>query len=225
MSVRAFQGVVGEFGDLAGHFDAGGSGADDGERQQLLPPLGIVGPLGRLERAHDATAQLQRVVDGLHAGREFGEMVVAEVRLAGAGSDDQAVVRRFVAVAEQLRDDELDRQVDVRDVTEQDLDIALIAQDHPRRGSDRAFGDDASRHLVEHRLKQVMGGPGDQLDVDIGPFELFDCVQSAESGSDDHNPVSTMTPESSGWAFMAGCSSAATAFTPTIVARTCQYRR
>jgi hypothetical protein len=34
-----------------------------------------------------------------------------------------------------------------------------------------------------------MGGAGDQLDVDIGPFELFRRVQSAESGADHHNPV------------------------------------
>ena len=130
MAERAFQGVVGEFGDLAGHLDAGRSGADDGERQQLLPPLRIVGPFRRFERAQDASPQFQRVVDGLHAGREFGEMVVAEVGLAGPGSDDQAVVGGFVAVAEQLRHNELAGQVDMRDVTEQHLDVVLTAQDH-----------------------------------------------------------------------------------------------
>ena len=121
------------------------------------------------ERAEDATAQLQRVVDRLHAGRELGEVVVAEVRLAGAGGDDQAVVRRFVGVAEQLRDDGLARQVDVRDVAEQHLDVVLLAQDQPGGRSDLALGDDAGRHLVQQRLEQVVGGPGDQLDVDVGP--------------------------------------------------------
>ena len=192
MAVGAFEGEVREFGDLAGHFDAGRSRAHDGERQELLPPLRIARPLGRLERAHDATAQLQRVVDGLHAGREFGEMVVAEVRLAGPRSDDQAVIRGFVTVAEQLRDDEFALQVDVRDIAEQNLNVVLTPQDHPRWRSDRAFGDDAGRHLVEHRLEQVMGGTSDQLDVDIGPFELLDRVQTTESGSDDYNPVSTI---------------------------------
>ena len=81
---RAFERVVGEFGDLPGHLDAGGTGADDGERQQLLAAGGVAGPLGLLERAEDAAAQLQGVVDRLHARRPLGEMVVAEVGLARA---------------------------------------------------------------------------------------------------------------------------------------------
>ena len=107
MPESAFQRVVGQFGDLPGHFDAGRAGADDGEGQQLPAPLRIAGPFGLLERAQDPAPQLERVVDRLHAGREFGEVVVAEVGLAGAGGDDQGVVRGFVAVAEQLRDDVL----------------------------------------------------------------------------------------------------------------------
>ena len=46
-----------------GHLDAGGSGADDGERQQLLAARRITGPLGLLERTEDPPAQLQCVVD------------------------------------------------------------------------------------------------------------------------------------------------------------------
>ena len=61
----------------------------------------VVGALGQLEGAEDAAAQLQRVVDGLHAGRELGELVVAEVGLAGAGGDDQRVVRGHGGPAEQ----------------------------------------------------------------------------------------------------------------------------
>ena len=41
-------------------------------------------------------------------------------------------------------------------------------------------GDDAGRHLVQQRLEQVMGGPGDQLDVDVGALELLGRVKSAE---------------------------------------------
>ncbi len=148
-------------------------------------------------------------------------MVIAEVRLAGPRSDDQAVIRGFVTVAEQLRDDEFALQVDVRDIAEQNLNVVLTPQDHPRWRSDRAFGDDAGRHLVEHRLEQVMGGTSDQLDVDVGPFELLDRVQTTESRSDDHDPVSTM------WHGVYGLgahgldrSSAAAAFNYTLAART-----
>ena len=100
---RAFERVVGEFGDLPGHLDAGRTGTDDHERQQLLAAGRVAGPLGLLEGAEDTAAQLQGVVDRLHARRPLGEVVVAEVGLARAGGDDQRVVRRDVGVAEQLR--------------------------------------------------------------------------------------------------------------------------
>ena len=64
-SCRAATG--GELGNLPGELDAGGSGAHDDERQPDAPERSIGLPLGHLERAEDSPAQLQRVVDGLHA--------------------------------------------------------------------------------------------------------------------------------------------------------------
>ena len=67
MPERALQGVGGQFGDLPGHFDAGGAGTDHGERQQLGPSFRIAGPFGLFERAQDPSPHLERVVDRLHA--------------------------------------------------------------------------------------------------------------------------------------------------------------
>ena len=192
MPERALERVLGQLGDLPGHFDTGGAGSDDGERQQLLAALRIIGPFGLLEGAQNPSAELQGIVDGLHAGREFGEVVVAEVRLAGAGCDDQAVKRGFVAVAEQLRDHALVGQVDVGDVAEQHLDVALVAQHDAGRWGDFALRDDPGGDLIEQRLEQVMGGPGDQLDVDVGPLELLCRIESAEARSDDHHLMTTV---------------------------------
>jgi hypothetical protein len=114
----ALQGVISQFRDLAGHLDAGRSGADDGEREQLFPPLRVVGPFGRLECAQDASPQFQRVVDGLHARREFGELVIAEVGLPGPSRDDQAVVGGFVAMTQEFRHNDFAAQVDMCHVTE-----------------------------------------------------------------------------------------------------------
>ena len=97
--------------------------------------------LGHLEGAEDPPAQLQGVVDGLHAGCELGELVVAEVGLPRAGSDDQAVVRRRRRAAEDARGDASFGQVDVGDVAEQDPRVPLPARtsrvpgrSRPRRG-------------------------------------------------------------------------------------------
>ena len=125
MPERALQGVVGRSAICPAISTPVGP-AHDGERQQPLAPLGrwTARPL---EGAQNPASQLERVVDGLHAGREFGEMVVAEVGLAGARGDDQAVVGGFVAVAEKVGDDDLVREIDVGDVAEQHFDVALPA--------------------------------------------------------------------------------------------------
>ena len=180
MAERAFERVVGELGDLAGHLDAGGAGTDDGEGQQLLAARGIAGPLGLFERAKDAATQLECVIDRLHARRPLGEVIVAEVRLACARGDDQAVVGRDVRVTQQLRLDGLIGQVDVADFAEQHLCVLLVAQDDSRGGCDLARRDDAGCHLVEQRLKQVVGCLGDQLDVDVGSLQGLGGVQPAE---------------------------------------------
>ena len=78
-----------------------GPRTDDGERQQLLPEDRIAAQFSQLERAEDAPAHFKRIVDRLHARRELREMVVTEIGLAGAGRDDQAVVRRLIALPEQ----------------------------------------------------------------------------------------------------------------------------
>ena len=126
----ALQGVIGQFRDLAGHLDAGGPGADDGEREQLFPAAP-----DRLDRSAASNALRMRPRSssassmGLHARREFGELVVAEVGLPGPGRDDQAVVGGFVAMTQEIRHNDFAAQVDMCHVTEEHLDVALSAQD------------------------------------------------------------------------------------------------
>ena len=58
-------------------------------------------------------------------GRELGELVVAEVGLAGAGGDDQRVVRRDGLAAEHVRGDGAGLEVDAGDLAEQDPGVVL----------------------------------------------------------------------------------------------------
>lgn len=81
-------------------------------------------------------------------------MVVAEIRLASTRGDDQAVVGGLVGVTEQFRDDALPGQVDVGDVAQQYLDIALLTQHDPGRRSDFSLGDNPGGHLVQQRLER-----------------------------------------------------------------------
>ena len=180
--------AVRELGDLAGHLHAGRAGADDHEGQQVVDVVAAGRPeLGHLEGAEDPAAQLEGVVDALHAGGELGEVVVAEVGLAGAGGDQQRVVRRHGLATEDLRGDGAGLEVDVGDLAEQDAGVVLPAEHLAGRRGDLALGEDAGRDLVEQRLEEVVGGLGDHRDVDVGTPQRLGAEQSAEPGADhDH---------------------------------------
>ena len=191
------QGAVGELGDLAGHLHPGRAGADDDEGQQPVDLGLVLGELGELEGAEDPAAQLEGVVDALHAGRELGEPVVAEVGLAGAGGDDQLVVGVHGGAAQHGRGDRAGGEVDVGDLAEDDAGVLLAAQDLAGRGGDLALGQDAGRHLVEQRLEQVVAGLADQRDVDVGLAQPLGGEQPAESGADDDDARAAAA--ASGW--------------------------
>ncbi len=71
-----------QLGDLTGDLDTRSAPPPTTTKvSHARARLGIVLDLGHLEGTEDPPAQLQGVVDRLHARREAGELVVAEVRL------------------------------------------------------------------------------------------------------------------------------------------------
>jgi hypothetical protein len=142
--------------ELSGELDTGGAGADDDECQPELPEPGIWLALGQLERAEDAAAQLERVVDRLHARRMVRELRVPEVRLLCARGEDQAVVGHVARQAERVDGETAGIEVDRLHVAEQHVHVAPSAQDVSDRRRDVPLGEDAGGELLEQWLEQVM---------------------------------------------------------------------
>ena len=69
------------------------SATDDDEGEQPVDLVGVVGEFGEFERAEDAYAKFEGVVDALEVRGVLGEGVVAEVGRPRAGGDYQAVGR------------------------------------------------------------------------------------------------------------------------------------
>ena len=151
---------------------------------------GVLRQLGELEGAEDAAAQLEGVVDRLHAGRVAGELVVAEPRLPGAGGDEQAVVGRDALAAEHRRGDGARLEVDVGDGAEHDPGVLLAGEHLARARGDLALGEDARRHLVEQRLEEVVRGRGDEGDLDVlAALERLRAEEASEARTDDDDSV------------------------------------
>ena len=128
--------------------------------------------LGGLERQQDAPADVERVLERLQAGGESLPLVVAEIRVGGAGRDDQNV-KRERAVGQ---DHPLGRQVDRRGIGQHDVDVLLSAED-PADGRRDVGGAQGGRgHLVEQGLKEMVVGAIDDGDPHRRAFQARAAV-------------------------------------------------
>ena len=142
--------------------------------------------LRHLECSEDAPAQLERVVDRLHARRVQRELVVPEVRLVGAGRDDQAVVGISIGSSGAGRVHHLPVEIEAGHLGELHLHVLCLPQDVAQRRRDLAGRQDAGGHLVEERLEQMVVAPVDQRDLDVlDRAEQTARRQTAESTAHD----------------------------------------
>jgi hypothetical protein len=189
-AVVAGQHLVRQLGHLAGQLHAGGSGADHHEGQPLGALRGVLAQLRHLERGQDVAAQVAGVLDGLHAGRELGPLVPAEIGMGGTCGDHQRVVRQVHrAVIRRGRHHRPAVQVETAHVGEERARVRLLLDHAPDGGRDQARRQDARGDLVEQGLEQVMVGAVDQGDVDVRAGQRSGGAQSAESPTDHHDAV------------------------------------
>ena len=204
----ALEGAVGELGDLAGHLDAGRPGADDDEGQQVVDVVAARGAeLGQLEGAEDPAAQLEGVVDALHARARTRRTRRGRSRTGPAPA--ATISESYGVTVSRPRTREVTvraLEVDVGDLAEQDPGVVLAAEDLAGRRGDLALGEDAGGDLVEQRLEQVVGGLGDHRHVDVGraaapcvpksppkpePITTTRCRAAVEGAFSGHAPGST----------------------------------
>src|SRR5262245_42211230 len=118
------KGAVGEFGDGAGHLDAGGAGADDNEGEEASSGVCILLQFSALEGEEDAFAELGGVLERFEAGGEPLPRIIAEIGVAGAGGEDEIVVIELVAIEHDVPL----CSVDAGDSAEEHFGILLLAQ-------------------------------------------------------------------------------------------------
>jgi hypothetical protein len=68
------------------------------------------------------------------------------------------------------------------------LDVPLMLEHVPQRGSDFPLGQDPGRALVQQRLEYVMFGAVDKRDLDGCPPKRTRREEPSETASHDHDP-------------------------------------
>ena len=121
-----------------------------------MPAHRIVFPFGALEGEEHPATDLERILEALEPGRQRLPLVVAEVGMQGPGGDDQVVVPQAVAVVEV---DHPALDIHTGCLRQDDLGVLRVAKDRPDGRGDVARIEARRRHLVEHRLEEVVVSP------------------------------------------------------------------
>ena len=141
-----------DLGKGARELDAGRAAADHDERKPRRTPDRIGLTLGALERKQHASADLERILERLQAGRERHPFVVPEIAVRGAGRHDQIVVAELVAV---LEPHEAFGEIDAAHLAEQHRGVRLIGEDVADGPRDRGCRESCCRDLVKERREKI----------------------------------------------------------------------
>ena len=138
----------------------------------------------RLFHGHQQTpTDLLGVLQDLHRRRKGAPIVVAKKGAAGSGGQHQMVV----AVGLSVEDDLFPFGMDVRHFAEQDLHIALLANQLTQRCCYVAAGNQARRYLVQKWLEKIEVALIDQRDAHVRLGQCFARVDAGKSPTDDHH--------------------------------------
>src|SRR6185295_2326129 len=170
-----------DLGKRTRELDAGGSAADDDEREQPALRDRIALPFRGLERQQHPPSHLERIVQRLETRCARLPLRVAEVRVRRAGGDDQIVVGERSMIG----DDRLRRRIDRADIGQQHLDVPLVAQDPADRRRDVSRGQRRRRHLIEQRLKDMVVVSIEQRDLDRSIRQSSRRVEPAKPAAYD----------------------------------------
>ena len=174
--------------ELPGQLHARGSGTDQGEGEPAAAFRRVDRGIRHLERAEDAAPDDQGILDGLHAGRPRGILVVPEIRLLHPGRHDQVVVAELQLVPERpRRQDPAPFGIDAGHLGQHEVRVLLLTEQIPQRVGDLPLGQDPGRALVQQRLEQVVRAPVDEGHPDRGAAQHPGGEQPGESAADDHH--------------------------------------
>ena len=166
-----------------GQLHAGRAAANDDESQVggLLP--GIRLEFSDLEGGQHAGADQGRVLDRLHAGREFVPLGMTEIIVHRARGQDQVVVgNRVLAGIHTLRGG-----IDARDLRHHHQGVGLATQDESDRLSNVRRSQGRRGHLVEKRLKEMVVAAVDEQHVHCRVLEGTGSEKPTETTPDDHD--------------------------------------
>ena len=167
----------------AGELHSRRAAANDDERQERPTPRLVGFTLRSLEREEHPPAHHQRIVKRLEPRCAFLPVVVPEVRVRGAGGNDEKVVRRLTVA----QDHPLTCRVDRASIGEKHFHVPLLAKNPADGRGDVSRRERRHRDLVEKRLEHMMVPSIQQGNVNGRAAQRAGGIKTAKPATDDDN--------------------------------------
>jgi hypothetical protein len=108
---------------------------------------------------------------------------MAEIRVRGAGRDNQKIVGQFAVRQDQL----LAGEIDTGGFGQQHLDVLLAPENPANRRRDVSRRQRSHRDLIQQRLEHVMVPPIHDRDLNRLAAQRTRRIQPAEAAADDYH--------------------------------------
>ena len=139
--------------------------------------------LGGLVGQQHAAADLLGLLEALESGGQCLPVIVAEVRVAGAGGKNQSVIPDLPFIEHEPASGE----IDLFDLGEEDRDVGRLPQNGSKRNRDVRGVQHGGGNLVEQWLKEMMIAPVEERDTHRPVGERAGGAQPAEAAAHDHH--------------------------------------
>ena len=166
-------------------FDACRPAANDHEGQ-LLPPLIRIGrTLCVLKCSQHTATDFGRLFESLESGSKLLPVVVAEIRVRGAASENEIVEGK----RSDIRRNEFSMEVDGGDLPQQHANIRILRKHGSNRSGYLCRTESGHRYLVQKRLEQVMIALIDQRHIHFRfSTKTLRSVYAGEPAPHNDNP-------------------------------------
>ena len=172
-----------ELGNSAGFLDARRATANDDERQHATAFFRILALIGTLEHMQDMVADVESLLQRLHAvGVFFNALHTEEVR-RGTGRKNEIVIRDLPMV----RLDDLASLVYALSFCHEEFHVVVLAEERTDWISNLIRGKDGSRNLIEQRLEQMEVVTIDDCHIHILLSKEFCSLDAAKACTNDYD--------------------------------------
>ena len=171
-----------------GFLDARRAAADNDEGQHAAANLRVRLLVGALEHVQHVIADVQCLLQRLHAVGVLFDFLHAEEVRRRTGCEDEVVVSELTVIRQQ----DLARLIDTLGLSHEEFHVLALAEERADRIGNLVRREDCRRHLIQQWLEELEIVAVDEHDVNVFLRKEFGKLDTTEACTDNDNTWSLL---------------------------------